>query len=144
MNKQAELLRELVSSRQYLFTMLADNATEQGDEYIGKAWLWLRDHNKWPSPARRRQKWGGMRSGFSWCITTKANTLAEAEKKGPSVLPYSVVRKYYSSMTANEVYTSEESAFHAAVEQISRLIRWKEQEEARRKKEQEENSQQVS
>lgn len=141
-NKEHELLRELVASRKYLFTMLADEAKERGEEYKGKAWEWLRDHNKWPTKSRRRKKdrrYGTrMVEGYTWCITTKAYGLADAESKGPSVLPYDCASTYGCRLDSNEVHETEEQAFRYAARSISILIRWKEEAEQRRKKAEEE------
>lgn len=139
LNKERELLRELVSSRKYLFTMLADEAKERGEEYKGKAWEWLRDHNKWPSPANRivGGRYGYRKKGFAWCINDKARFLDEAERKGPSVLPYRLYSYFsrWKRIDTNKVYTTEEDAFREVISNLADLIKYREDELKRKQQE---------
>ena len=43
------LLNNLDDARYLILSALADWETEHGQDYNAKAWMWLRDHKKWPS-----------------------------------------------------------------------------------------------
>lgn len=110
MSTQKELLRELVYSRDFIFSQIADLAEEEGKPYLCRAWRWLQKFRKFPS-LRSKNKWG-----WSFNITT----LAAASKGGPTILPRELLMlKLIKSTPLN----TEEEALEAAAEALAKLFK---------------------
>lgn len=115
MRKQTqELLQELVSARSHLMSQLADEAEEAGEESVAKAWRWLRDNRKWPTPRSTRHDKAFTKSAWGWVLT--ASSLRKAKIYSSSSLPKILVDE---KLMKHGIYESEESALFAAVKGLS-------------------------
>lgn len=111
--KRTELLRELVSCRKFLLSQLADLAEEEGNVWVARAWRWVRDHEKWPTPrwnqkTRKKDVWGWNLAG-RW----------ECKRRGCSTLS---VELYMEGLLRHEFYSCEEDALLAAAYAVSRYL----------------------
>lgn len=122
LDRKAELLRELVACRQFLYSQLADLAEDQFDPWEAKAWRWLRDHSKWPVEKRQRKRRKKVKIvlGYGW--TVYPGPLVTAERRGASILPGDIRD---SSVVANlsQVFKDEISALLAASRLLANYMR---------------------
>lgn len=96
---EMSLLKEFVSSRNFLMGQIADLAEENGEIYKARAWRWIKDYEKYPSKRTVKRRWKDTVIRYGWALTQKNETLISAALAGPSVLPYDIyIFKYMDTV----------------------------------------------
>lgn len=114
-DRYKELLHELVESRRFLMSQLADLAEENDDRYLAMAWRWMRDTRRWPSCGKR---------GFGWATTARCVGLVRTGKMLSMLLPQDL--QNLGLMVITDRWTEESDALLRAADAIAAYMRQRE------------------